>query len=223
MRECFFEPTYSLSLATLGGLNVELDALAAVVTLDDLGVELELQALLAEGLLDVLGDLGVHTGATDLAEELDDGDLRAKAGPDGGHLETNDTTTNDNHLLGDLSKSDSASGGDDLLLVDGKAGEGSGLGTGGDEDVLAAHAGLATLGEVDLDGVLVGESTSALDVLHVVLLEKELNTLGQTSNGGLLGLHHLGEVELDIADLDTAVLGVVLDLVVEVGVVEEGF
>jgi hypothetical protein len=32
----------------------------------------------------------------------------------------------------------------------------------------------------------------------------------------------LGQVELDIADLDTALLGVVQDLVVKVGVVEEG-
>jgi len=213
----------SLGLAALGSLNLKLDALATVVTADDLGVELELHALLAEGLLDVLGDLSVHTGATDLAEELDNGDLRAQAGPDGGHLETNDTTTNDDHLLGDLSKGNGAGRGDDLLLVDVEAGEGSGLGAGCDKDVLAADGGLATLGEVDGDGVLIGEGAGALDVLDVVLLEQELDTLGQAVDGGLLCLHHLAQVELDAFNLDTAALGVVHDLVVEMRVVEERF
>jgi hypothetical protein len=48
-----------------------------------------------------------------------------------------------------------------------------------------------------------------------------LNTLGQAVDRCLLGLHHLLEIELDIGDLDTAVLGVVQDLVVEVRVVEQ--
>lgn len=198
--------TYSLGLAALGSLKLELDALSAAVTADNLGVELELQALLAESLLDVLGDLSVHARATNLAKELDNGNLSTKTRPDGGHLETNDTTTDDAHLLGDLSKGNSASGGDNLLLVDSKAGEGSSLRASCDNNVLATDAGLATVNKVDRDGVLVGERASALDVLDVVLLEQELNTLGEATNGALLGLHHLAEVELDVANLDTAVL-----------------
>lgn len=80
---------------------------------------------------------------------------------------------------------------------------------------------LTTVVEGDLDGVGINERTGTLDVVDAVLLEQELNTLGQTFNGCVLGLHHLGKVELDIADLDTALLGVVKDLVVEMGVVEE--
>lgn len=138
------------------------------------------------------------------------------------HLETDDTATNDDHLLGDLLERDGTGGGDDLLLVDGQTGEGCGLGTGGNEDVLGADSGLAALNEVDSDGVLVLEGAGALDVLDVVLLEEELDTLGQARDRGLLGLHHGGQVELDIADLDTAALGVVEDLVVEMRVVQEG-
>lgn len=73
-----------LLLATLGSLNVEADGSTAVVTAHDLGVGLELDTLLSEDLLSLLGDLSVHTGATDLAEELNDGDLSTKTGPDGG-------------------------------------------------------------------------------------------------------------------------------------------
>jgi hypothetical protein len=217
-RRCW---THSLLLAALGSLDLDLDIGSAVITLDNLCVELELDALLGEGLLDVLCNLSIHTGTTDLAEELDNSDLSTETAPDRGHLETNDTTTNDDHLLGNGLEGNGASRGDDLLLVDGKTGEGSGFGTSCDDDVLAADAGLTTLGEVDLDGVLVGKGGGALDVLDVVLLEQELDTLGQTADRSLLGLHHLLEVELDIADFDTAVLCVVENLVVEMRVVEQ--
>ena len=138
------------------------------------------------------------------------------------HLQTNNTTTNDNHLLGDLLESKSAGASDDALLINLQAGERGGLGTGGNEDVLATHGLLTTLQQVDLDGVGVDEGASTLDVVDAVLLQQELNTLGQTIDGRVLGLHHLGQVQLHIADLDTALLGVVEDLVVEMRVVEEG-
>lgn len=138
------------------------------------------------------------------------------------HLETDNTTTNDDHLLGDLSEGESTSAGDDALLIDVETGEGSGLGAGGNENVLAADGLLTTVVEGDLDGVGINERTGTLDVVDTVLLQEELNTLGQAVHGLVLGLQHLGEVELDIADLNTALFRVVENLVVEVGVVEQG-
>ncbi len=73
-----------LLLATLGRLHGERDGSTAVVTLGDLGAGLELDALLAEDLLGLLGDVGVHTGTTNLVQELNDGNLGSEAGPDGG-------------------------------------------------------------------------------------------------------------------------------------------
>lgn len=214
--------TYRLGLATLGGIDVQLDQLARRVTVDDLCGQLEVDALLLQDLLGLLGDLGVHAGATDLVQELDDGDLGAQAGPDRGHLEANDTATNDDELLGDLLQGDGAGAADDALLVDLQAGKGGGLGAGGDEDVLADHARLAAVVELDLDLVLVDEGAGALEVLDAVLLEEELDALGEAGDGGVLGLHQVGQVQLDVVDLDTPVLGVVEDLVVEMRVVEEG-
>lgn len=74
----------SLLLATLGGLHGERDGSTAVVTLGNLGAGLELDALLAEDLLGLLGDVGVHTGTTNLVQELNDGNLGSETGPDGG-------------------------------------------------------------------------------------------------------------------------------------------
>ena len=73
-----------LLLATLGGLHVQGNGSTASVAVGDLGVGLELDTLLAEDLLRLLGDLGVHTGTTDLAQELNDGDFGSETRPNGG-------------------------------------------------------------------------------------------------------------------------------------------
>jgi hypothetical protein len=72
-----------LLLAALGGLNVKSDGSTAIITGGDLGASLKLNTLLAQDLLSLLGDLGVHAGATDLAEELNNSDLSTETGPDG--------------------------------------------------------------------------------------------------------------------------------------------
>lgn len=137
------------------------------------------------------------------------------------HLKTNNTTTNDNHLLRHLSEGKSTGAGNNALLIDVETGEGSGLGAGSNQDVLAADGLLATLVQGDLNSVGINKRTGTLNVVDAVLLQQELDTLGQTVNGLILGLHHLVQVELDIANFDTAFLSVVENLVVQVGVVEQ--
>lgn len=139
------------------------------------------------------------------------------------HFQTNDTTTNDNHLLWDLGQSQSTGAGDDSLLIDGQAGEGGRFTSGSNNDVLSTKHLLATLKQIDLDSVGINEGTGALDVVDAVLLQQELDTFRQTFDGSVLRLHHLLEVELDIANLNTTLFRVVENLVVEVGVVQEGF
>lgn len=233
-----------LLLPALGGLEAKGDGGTTVITLSDLGTGLELDALLAQDLLGLLGDLRVHTGATNLVQELHDGNFGSKTRPDGSlelsvflpnreryiyrlqwfayHLKTNDTTTNHNHLIRDLLELESTGAGDNSLLVDVQAGEGSRFAASGNEDVFPAQDLLTPIVEVDLDSVRVGQGTGTLDVIDAVLLEQELNTLGQSIHRGVLGLHHLLQVELDLANLDTALLCVMENLVVEVGVVEKG-
>lgn len=74
--------------------------------------------LLGENLLRSLSNFGVHAGATDLAQELNYCDFRAQSAPDRSllssvqyqprekksiyHFQTDNTSTNNNHFLGDL-------------------------------------------------------------------------------------------------------------------------
>lgn len=76
--------TYGLLLSTLGGLNADVNAGVVNLTGGNLGVKLELQTLLCEDLLCLLGDFVVHTRATNLTQELDNGNLRAETRPYGG-------------------------------------------------------------------------------------------------------------------------------------------
>lgn len=210
-----------LLVALLDVLDLDLDGLALHVSGKHLGAKLELDALLGQHLLGGLGDLVVHTSANGVLE-LDNGHLRAETGPDGTHLQTNDTATNDDELLGDALEGKSTGGRDNLLLINGDAGEGGGLGAGGNDDVLGLDVdGLAALNGVDLDLGVGDERAGALVVGDLVLLEEHLDTAGKTLDGGLLGLLHLGDVHLDVRDLDTSVGGVGLDGVVHLRVVEQ--
>ena len=214
---------YSFGLATLGSIHIKLDLVAGGVATKNLGVELELDALLLQRLLRSLGDLSVHTRTADLAEELDDRDLGAQPRPDRSHLKTDDSTTNDEHGLGDLLEGDGASAGDDALLVNLETRERGGLGTGGDQEVLALDGGFAAVVERNLDFVLIDKRAGALDILGTVFLEEKLDALGQPIDSSVLRLHQVGQVKLDVADLDASVLSIVENLVVEVRVVEERF
>jgi hypothetical protein len=173
--------------------------------------------------LRLLGDLEIHARAANLVEELDHGDVRAETRPHRRHLEADDAAANDRHLLGHLLQGDGTRARNDALLVNLEAGERRRLAACRDENVLADHARLAAVVELDLDRVLVLEGARALDVLDAVLLEQELDALGQAVDRLVLGLHQLLEVQLDVADLDAAVFRVVEDLVVEMRVVEERF
>ena len=167
-------------------------------------------------------NLSVDTSTADRLEELDDLNLSTEAAPDASHLEANDTSANDNHLLRDLLELESAGGADDLSLVNLDTGEGSDLGASGDDDVLGLDLGLAALVKGDLDGSGADKAALTLEVVDLVLLEEALDTLGEASYGVGLCLEHGLEVERDLADIDTTRLEVVLSLVVEVGVVEHG-
>jgi hypothetical protein len=78
------QSTYALLLSALCGFYADLDASVVNLTCSNLGVELELQTLLLEDLLGRLGDLVVHTRATNLTQEFDNSDLGTETRPYGG-------------------------------------------------------------------------------------------------------------------------------------------
>jgi hypothetical protein len=116
------------------------------------------------------------------------------------HLKSDNTTANDNHLLGNLLQCNCTSAGYNLLLVDGETRERCSFRAGSDDNVLCADSLLATLEQVDFNLVFTGDGAGTLNVIHAVLFEEVLDTLRQAGDGGVLRLHHLGEVEFYIAN-----------------------
>ena len=89
-----------LTLAVLDILHVDLvRAVGLLVGAEDLGAHFELEALLLEGALEVLGNFAIDTDAANGVQELDNGDLGAKAAPHRAQLKTDNTTTNNSQIL----------------------------------------------------------------------------------------------------------------------------
>ena len=191
----------------------------------DLGVELELHALLLEGSLEVLRDFTVDADTTDGTEELNSSDLGSESAPDGTKFKTDDTTANDDHSFGDLGKGESASGRDNGFFIDldSTAGEWSDIGASSEEGVLGVDGVSGAISARSSDLVWSLELAVTGDVGDTVLLEEMSNTAGESLDGAIFGLHDLLEVELDAANLDTSGFEVFVGHVVEVRVLQERF
>lgn len=187
-------------LAILGTLNSENDLAILLLSSHNLGVERELDALLGKDLLEVLGDTTVDSLSSDSAKELDDLNLGSKTTPNGSHLESDNSSSNNDELLGDLLEVKDTGGGNNLLLVNLHSGERGNLGSGGDDDVLGRDLRVATVEESDVNLGGRGEGSLSLDVVDLVLLEEIFDTTGERRDGLVLGGKHDGEVELDITD-----------------------
>jgi len=130
--------------------------------------------------------------------QRDEGKSREETRGEGAHhLKTDDATTDDNHLLGDLLQRKSAGGRDHALLVNlqahrksdvgdralikraerlerqgnwkayGKERKADDIRAGGDDDVLGAELLLAALGKINGHFVGAGDLTETLDVLDL--------------------------------------------------------
>ena len=121
----------------LTGSKVTRRALLGLGDAGDLGAELEVEALLGEHALELLGDLAVHA-AEDRVEIFDHGDLGAEPRPDRAELEPDDAAADHDQGRRHLVQLQRAGRRHDHLLVDldldaGNAGD---IRAGGDDDVL---------------------------------------------------------------------------------------
>ncbi|MNI43440.1 hypothetical protein D3C73_977700 [compost metagenome] len=90
------------------------------------------------------------------------------------------------------------------MVIDVHAGQGSGFGAGGDDDVFAAQFGLApgVIRHGDFAGPV--DVPPALDPVDLVFAKEKLDALGQPGHAFIFLFHHLGEIERGF-DLDTQV------------------
>ena len=153
----------------------DLDLVARVLDLLDLGLQQHLHAEVLVVLGQLLGDLGV-LGRHHPVEELHDGDVDAEVGHHVGELDADGARARDHDRAGQLVVEDLLLVGDHVLRELG-AGHEPGGGAGGDDDVVAGDlAGLPVVA-LDLDGLGVDEGAPAVDLLDLVLLHQEVHAL----------------------------------------------
>lgn len=134
-----------LLLSSLHGLNSDFSVGAVVDSADDLVGSHDLDALLGEDLVEGFGDFLVE-GGDDFVEVLHNDDVGAESLVDGSHFESDDSSSDDHEILGDLGEGEGASRTDDDLLIEGQSGEASGVAASGDDRLL----------DVDSFGLAVG-------------------------------------------------------------------
>ena len=105
------------ALPPAAGSKVSVAPLPRVLHLGDLGAELELEALLPEDALELLGDLAVHAGQ-DAVEILDHRHLGAEAAPHRAELQADHAGADDDEALRHALELERAGGGHHDLLVD---------------------------------------------------------------------------------------------------------
>ena len=150
-------------------------------------VRVELDAALAVGALELLGD-GLVLVVGEVGQGLNDRDLGAEAAPHGRELQADDAAAEDHGRGGDPVHLEGLVG-RDHAAADFEAGDRARVGAGRQNDVAAGN----TLA-VHLDGVRVGEAAPAGDHLDVARLEQALQALVQAGNDGVAVLTHLCHV-----------------------------
>mmetsp|Transcript_3347 Transcript_3347/g.13365 ORF Transcript_3347/g.13365 Transcript_3347/m.13365 type:complete len:593 (-) Transcript_3347:180-1958(-) len=211
-----------LRVSALAGLHGHLDAAGGHLRVGDLRAELEVDALLLQDLLKLLGYLRVHARRA-VVEELDHGHVRAEAAPDGAHLQADDTRPDDDHLLRHGLELQGARGVHDPLarVVHGRGRQRRGLGAGGDDDVLRLDHLVAAVQQAHIHGLRVLQGAEALDVVHAILLEEVLDAAREPHHRVLLVGHHGGQVELDAGQLDAMSRELVVGLLIQVRRVQQ--
>ena len=161
----------------------------------DLGAELEDDALLLQDALELLGHLAVEAGR-DAVEHLDHGHLRAEPPPHRAELEPDIARADDHQPLWHFGERQRAGGGDDPLLVDGDAGDCRDVGARSDDDALGYKRLLAAVWARHLDLARSHDPALAAKRLDLVLLEQELHALDVARDTLILEGLHGGEIEL---------------------------
>ena len=158
---------------------------------------------------------------------LDDGDLTAKALEDGAELDPHSAGADHHHGLGYLGQGEDLNIGQDAVRVRFHAGQHARVGAGGDHYILGLDDFLLPAGCLDRDGMnsifrRAGELAVALDGGDLVLAHEKVETLHMLGDDPVLAIENGLPVDSDLAHAFNAVLGGVLQVVIDLGVEEQG-
>ena len=193
----------------VGELDVDVDAVGVRLGAGDPGAGVARDALLAERLLELDGDrlvLDRHQPR----QQLDDRHVAAEAVEDRSELDPDGAAAHDHQDFWHLAQADRLVAGDDPLAVDLDPRHAARRRPGGDDDLLA-RAQRLLLALEDLDAEVAGQPRRPFDPVDLVLLEQELDPLGQAGDDAILPRLHLGHVDRHggrVSQRDAPVLGV---------------
>ncbi len=161
----------------------------------------EVDLALAEGPLEGLGGRLV-LDRDEPGERLDDGDLGAEAGPHAGELAADDAAAEHDHRRGHAVEAQGVLGGEHPLAVDLEAGQGLGVGAGGEHDVAARVGRVA-----DGDGARSGEPALALDHGDAARLDQPGEALEEPGDDPVLVGVDAGHVDAVEGGVDAELRG----------------
>jgi hypothetical protein len=95
----------------------------------------DLDALLGEDLVESFGDFLIE-GGDNFVQVLHNDNVGPESLIDGSHFESDDSSSDDHKILGDLGEGEGASRTDDDLLIEGQSGEAGGVAASSDDSLL---------------------------------------------------------------------------------------
>mmetsp|Transcript_135391 Transcript_135391/g.289483 ORF Transcript_135391/g.289483 Transcript_135391/m.289483 type:complete len:421 (+) Transcript_135391:164-1426(+) len=202
-------------------LRAHLHYVAHLLHTSNLGLELELHALLLQERLKILRDLRVNAKPTDGIQKLDYCDLGSKPGPDGAELEADNTAADHCQLLRHLLQGERPGARHNHFLVKLDAWKADDIGSRCQHDVLGLDRLLTPCIERNLHAVRPRNGAVPHCVIHLVHLEEALDALRQHGDSLFLVFHHLVQIYRDVVDHDSPVRKVRLCRLVEGGIVQE--
>ena len=146
-------------------------------------------------------DLAVQPGQ-DAVEKLDHDHFGAEAAPHRAELEPDHAGPDDEQPLWHLVQHQRAGRGHDALFVDLDAAQPGHVRAGGDHDRLAFDHLAGAVGGLHLDLAGPGDAPDTREGVDLVLLEQEGDAFDVAVDALVLELHHGGQIELRLTELD---------------------
>ena len=184
-----------------GRLDRGLELVSRQLDAGHLRRQFECDALLFEQALELATDLAVQSGQ-DAVEELDHDHLGAETTPHRSELEPDHAGADDKKPRRHFVQDQRTGRGHDALLVDLDAAQPRHVRAGGDDDGLAFNRLAGAVGRFHLDLAGRGDAADSREGVDLVFLEQEGDAFDVAVDALVLELHHGGQIELRLTELD---------------------
>ena len=190
-----------LCIAAFGRFNSQGHAGLGGFCCGYLVAEFEFKTLLGKDALGLFDQLAIHA-RQNAVQEFNNGDFGTQTTPDGTKFQTDDASTNHNHLLRHFRKSQRTGRRDDFFFVNFNTRQRGDFRTRRDDDVLGIQGFFATIKKGNLDRGRRGDLAGTFDIGNLVLLEQELDAFDVAVNDLVLAGHHLFKIDLRLGHFD---------------------